>query len=69
MSLDEKIREILAPFDLQTAKNDRMLTCSKCLSDTTYTVRGLCGPCYLFGDLARPSDFRTPKISSTSAPQ
>lgn len=63
--LDAALRRVLVPFVFQIAEEEKMLTCSRCLADTTYTCRGLCGPCFLFGEKSRPSDFRTPKIHSS----
>jgi hypothetical protein len=60
--LDSRLGEVLAPLQIQTAEPGRFLTCLRCLADATYTARGLCGPCFLFGDRARPSDERTPLI-------
>jgi hypothetical protein len=62
LNIDGKLKEILKPFDCQLAEDGKMLTCSRCLADTTYTCRGVCGPCFLFGDCSRPSDFRTPRV-------
>ena len=63
--LDSRLGEVLAPLQIQTAEPGRFLTCLLCLADATYTVRGLCGPCFLFGDRARLSDERTPPIRET----
>jgi len=62
--LNEQLKKILDPFEFQLADEGKLLTCSACLSDTTYTIRRLCGPCFLFGNNARPSDPRTPRIST-----
>lgn len=64
--LDERLRKILDPFEFQLASEGKMLTCSECLSDATYTVKGLCGPYFLFGSNAKPSDHRTPRIPTQS---
>ena len=61
MSLDAQLRKILEPFGLQLAKEGKMLTCTVCFADASYLCRGLCGPCFLFGDRAKASDLRTPK--------
>jgi hypothetical protein len=60
--VDSWLREVLAPLQIQTAEPGKHLTCLRCLADATYTARGLCGPCFVFGDRARPSDYRTPPI-------
>jgi hypothetical protein len=62
--LDLALSRILETLEIQVARDGRMLTCSACLMDATYTSGGLCGPCRVFGDRARPSDFRTPAISA-----
>ena len=61
-SVDDELKKILAPFEILTAKNGERLTCAHCLADATYTVRGFCGPCYLFGDGAQDEDSRCPIV-------
>jgi len=48
--LDEKLSKILASFEIQTAKEGELLSCSHCAGDTPHTFKGLCGPCFLWGD-------------------
>jgi hypothetical protein len=62
--LDLKLARVLELLEIQVARSGRMLTCSACLMDATYTCGGLCGPCRVFGNRAWPSDFRIPAISA-----
>jgi len=61
---DDKLTKILSGFEIECAGDGKMLTCPKCLRDTSYKYRGLCGPCFLFGDRASAADLRTPKMPS-----
>ena len=52
-SLDELLREILAPFQIVTAAPGEILTCAACGKIAEVTYRGTCGECFLAGRVAR----------------
>lgn len=56
-SLDEQVREIVAPFQIVCARPGKLLTCEACGSQVEYTYRKVCGHCFLQGKRPRCTSF------------